>query len=191
MTFPIVEKSIETEKSDELHCVRLLLLLYPFSVSGKKSTSVDGITKLANLDFLLRYPTYFQRLLDLSVNPERKRDKFDANIKDNERDTVESKMIRFRYGPWDSRYRRWLAILTSKDLVRVFMLGNTIYISLTEHGNKVADTLSKNPYFLDTYFRCQIIYKAVGSKTGTWIKDHIYKTIPEIQKMTWGKEIGQ
>jgi len=165
MAFPIVEKSIETEKSEELHCARLLLLLYPFSVSGKKSTSVDEITKLANLDFLLRYPIYFQRFLDISVNPERKQDKFDANIKDYERDTVESKMIRFRYGPWDSRYRRWLAILTSKNLVSVFISGNTIYFSLTELGNKVADTLSKDPHFSDTYARCQIIYKAVGSKT--------------------------
>ena len=46
----------QIEDSDELHEARLLILLNAFS--GKDGQgSVDGLTQLAKLDFLLRYPT--------------------------------------------------------------------------------------------------------------------------------------
>lgn len=34
-----------------------------------------------------------------------------------EAETVESKMVRFRYGPWDARYRSWIGVLTAKGVI--------------------------------------------------------------------------
>ena len=43
------------------HQARLLVLVDAFTRSGGK---VDGLTKVAKLDFLLRYPTFLRRLAD-------------------------------------------------------------------------------------------------------------------------------
>lgn len=35
-------------------------------------------------------------------------------------------MIRFRYGPWDDRYRRWIGILVAKGLAETSLKGHTV-----------------------------------------------------------------
>ena len=84
------------------------------------------IAPLTKLDFLLRYPNCLQRALDA-----RDRDTTGASIQDYERTTIESKMVRFRYGPWDHRYRRWMALLVGKGLVRVDVEGRTVKLWLS------------------------------------------------------------
>ena len=70
-----------------------------------KAKAVKGITKLAKLDFLLRYPTCLERALHF-VNT--LRTPIRRKSQPRERTSIESKMIRFRYGRGDPRYRRWL-----------------------------------------------------------------------------------
>jgi len=50
------------ENNDTLHLGRLLVLLGAFSKSEEDST-IEGLTKLAKLDFLLRYPVYLEKAL--------------------------------------------------------------------------------------------------------------------------------
>ena len=47
------------DQKDDLHLARLLILVDAFEEADKPA--IEGITKLAKLDFLLRYPTYFER----------------------------------------------------------------------------------------------------------------------------------
>src|SRR6201989_1980833 len=125
MSLRLIRAVSETENLDDFHLGRLMVLLG--SADQRKATpetkakAVEGITKLAKLDFLLRYPTCLERALDhVNKNPH------DAEVQPRERTSIESKMIRFRYGPWDPRYRRWLGLLSARGLVRLSVGGNTI-----------------------------------------------------------------
>lgn len=185
MSLRIIDATIETEQSDQLHEARLLLLLR--HAANRGSGTIEGITKLAKVDFLLRYPLYFQRLVD-QLNQKRKR-KIQVPIQDYESDTVESKMIRFRYGPWDPRYRRWIGILVSKGLADTYLQGKTVHVKLTDRGVELANRIAESDDFRDLDERSKLIDKTVGSKSGTWLKDTIYKVVPELTGMQWGKEI--
>ena len=65
-----------------------------------------------------------------------------ANIQEFERTTIESRMVRFRYGPWDERYRRWIGLLIAKGLAHTFVRGRTIHVEITEKGKQVAEQLA-------------------------------------------------
>ena len=49
----------------EFHAARLLLLLSVCGVAGR----IDGLTKMAKLDFFARYPDFFLKLRVLPVRP--------------------------------------------------------------------------------------------------------------------------
>src|SRR5688572_12691214 len=78
---------------------RLLLLIDAFSHPGR---SLEGRTKLAKLDFFLRYPAYFSRALLARGGTRPTRAVLDAARQAaDEGDTIENRMVRYRYGPWD------------------------------------------------------------------------------------------
>ncbi len=185
MSLRIIDATIETEQSDHLHEARLLLLLRHAAKRGKGT--VEGITKLAKIDFMLRYPLYFQRLVD-QLNESRKR-KIRVPLREYESDTVESKMIRFRYGPWDPRYRRWIGILVAKGLADTYLQGKTVHIKLTNSGVELAKQVAETEDFRDLDERSKLVDKTIGSRSGTWLKDKIYEIVPELTGMKWGKKI--
>jgi len=182
MSFRIIRASIDAEKDDALHEARLLLLL--FHAGQRGDGSVDGITKLAKLDFLLRYPTYLERLLRRIRTrvPRVPMEAYEAH-------TVESKMIRFRYGPWDSRYRRWIGILVGRGLADTYLQGRTVHIRLSDTGKNVANALTSDADFSLFNERCELIARTVGSLSGTRLKDLVYGVVPELSGMAWGEEI--
>jgi len=82
MSLKMIYLAADIENSDEFHLSRLLLLL---QACGKKSNKpVDGIMKLAKLDFLLRYPNCLVRVLK-----ELKKDSLAESIGEEERNTIE------------------------------------------------------------------------------------------------------
>lgn len=182
MSLRIVESAVAAEQADALHEARLLILLN--QQASKGDGTVNGITKLAKMDFLLRYPLYFERLL----RETRKRPPT-VVMEPYERDTVESRMIRFRYGPWDRRYRRWIGLLVAKQLVDTFVKGRTVYVGLTDHGRQLAGVLANLKEFSNLNARSAQVSKAVGSMSGSALKDLIYKVVPELIGLGWGKEI--
>lgn len=98
-------------------------------------------------------------------------------------------MIRFRYGPWDTRYRRWLAIMAAKRLVVVSKEGRTIKVSPTERGLAVARQLTARPEFADLAHRADLVAYAVGKMSATALKRYVYQIAPEIVQMKWGDSI--
>lgn len=186
MSLSVLKAAAEAENADGLHLARLLVVLRSADKRGRKAPKpVEGITKLAKLDFLLRYPVYLERaLVALNKSPK------DAAVLPRERTTVETKMIRFRYGPWDGRYRRWLSLLSARGLVTLSLSGRKIEIGLTEHGRAVADQLASRPAFEDFAMRSAVVISAVGAMSATKLKDFVYEIVPEITDMKWGTEIG-
>lgn len=186
MSLSVLKAAADAENADSLHLARLLVLLRSADKRGKNQAKpVEGITKLAKLDFLLRYPLYLERaLLALGKPPE------SAAVLPRERTTVETKMIRFRYGPWDGRYRRWLSLLSARGLITLSMSGRKIEIGLTYAGRALADDLAVRPAFQDLAARSTVIMKAVGAMPATKLKEFVYQIVPEITGMKWGEEIA-
>jgi hypothetical protein len=177
------------ENNDDLHLCRLLVLLGSADAKKKtvetKSKAVEGITKLAKLDYLLRYPTSLERVLRrLDKNPDL------VGVLPRERTSIETKMIRFRYGPWDGRYRRWLGLLHARRLVTLGVKGNTVEIGLTDDGRRLAEQLRRDPQNQDLTRRSDITINAVGSMNATRLKNFVYETIPEIVDMKWGEQLA-
>lgn len=188
MSLRLVRAVAETENLDDLHLGRLLVLLG--SADARKTTestkvrAVEGITKLAKLDFLVRYPSCLERaLVALGKDPQA------AAVAPRERTSIESKMIRFRYGPWDGRYRRWLGLLAARELVTLGVEGNTVLIGLTARGREVADQFRGDPLFHDVAKRCDLTLKSVGAMSATQLKAFVYDVVPEVVDMKWGEEI--
>jgi len=182
MSLRLVKQAVNTELNDEFHLPRILMLLA--EADSRNSKTIEGIMKLAKLDFLLRYPNCLERLL---VFQNKRTDKL--KIQYYERTSIESKMIRFKYGPWDTRYRRWIGILVAKGLAITFKKGNTIHVGLTEKGKEITLILGDLQEFADFKIRSKLIYTSVGSMGSTKLKTLIYKLFPEITDMKWGREI--
>ena len=182
MALELVQALAKTEMDDHLHMARLLMLLDAHS--GRSNRPVEGITKLAKLDFLLRYPNCLERALVAKKKPTAP-----ACIQDFERTTIEAKMVRFRYGPWDHRYRRWIALLVAKGLLHAGVEGRTVKLWLTDTGHSTAQALGASPDLEDLAGRAALVAKTFGAMSGTALKDFVYATFPEITNMRWGDPI--
>jgi hypothetical protein len=173
----------ELEASDDLHIARLLILMNAFGTSAATG-KVEGLTKLAKLDFLLRYPPFLERaLIAVGANPEL------ANVMEHERRSVESSMIRFRYGPWDHRYRRLINIMVAKGLVRVELDRQPIVITLTQSGAHIAGSLSQMPAFSDVSARATVL-KRHFNFPATRLMRFVYDTFPELSSLSFGEDIA-
>jgi hypothetical protein len=181
---PLFEATIAIETSDAFHMSRLLLLIDAFS--GQDQTgAVQGITKLAKLDFLLRYPANLERALTArGVNAE------SAAVKEYERHNVESSMIRFRYGPWDFRYRRFLNLLVAKGLIHLHVSGRTVHVSATIQGHRVASEFSHAEEYADLISRVRLL-KTHCDLGGTNLMKFIYRTFPELANLRYGAKIDE
>ena len=178
----IFEAVLDLERNDEYHMARLLVLLRAFG-TAEGGGSIDGLTKLAKLDFLLRYPTYLERALE-----QRKRSTRDVEVQPHERRSVESRMIRFRYGPWDHRYRRFINTLVARGLAAVHMDGRKIVVSLSGRGAVVAETLAAEEAMYDHARRAALVQRNFDWR-GTRLMEFIYGTFPEIASLRYGEEI--
>jgi len=151
----------------EFHAARLLLLLSTCGVSGH----IDGLTKLAKLDFFARYPDFFEVA------------RGQAEGRTGPARTIESAMVRHHYGPWDKRYYHVLAHLEAKSLIQVGKEKNAYRISLTDLGRERAKRLAAQPSFDSLVARMKEIKKTFGARSGSSLKDMIYSI--------FDREVGQ
>lgn len=152
----------------EFHTARLILL---FKVCGVKGR-INGLTKMAKLDFFVRYPQFFNeacRALGL-----------ESQSKDI---PVESSMIRYHYGPWDNRYYHVLAFLESTRLLEVVKVNKTFTFILTVQGQAAAKQLAADPAYEPMVDQMRLVKKVFGDKAGSSLKKLIYTV--------FDKEVGQ
>ena len=171
------------ESSDLFHMSRLLLLINVFAGPSREG-SVEGLTKLAKLDFLLRYPSTLERALAA-----RDGKPGDAHVMDYERNNVEARMVRYKYGPWDFRYRRFINLLVAKGLVHVFVQGRTVHLSITEAGRQIAEQLERDGTFSSLQHRATLLKRHLDL-SATSLMHFIYKTFPEISNLAYGEAIN-
>ena len=161
----------------EFHAARLLLLV---AHAGGRSRRIEGRTKLAKLDFLIRYPAYLVEAARLLGE--------NAGISTVAR--PESPMIRYKFGPWDDRYYNIFAYLVAKDLIRIEATRKGDAFTLTERGKAAVDDLDGLEYdqIVD---RCRLAFKLFGQHNGTYIKDFIYRHFAQVIDRPLGARINE
>jgi hypothetical protein len=178
----IVEAVANLDGAPELHAARLLLLLNAFAGDNGEGV-VEGITKLAKLDFLLRYPVMLDRALKAKGRSAR-----EVQLEEHEQQSVESEMVRYRFGPWDHRYREFLNVLIAKGLATVSAQGRTIVIALTAAGRALADQAGKDRLF-EPYVRRSDLLKRHFDLSATHLMRFIYDTFPEVVTLSSNEAI--
>ena len=155
---------------------RLLVLISAFS--GQQE-GLQGRTKLAKLDFLLRYPEFLERaLLHRGVDAE------DAAEATSDRNPVEQRMVRFRYGPWDPSYFALLGSLIGRRLIEVIPYSRGLGYRATPDGQRLARELSLDPAWQQTKQRADLL-KRHFNLTGATLKTMVYDLFPEVTDAAW------
>ncbi|MEM1308303.1 MAG: hypothetical protein AAGF98_02180 [Cyanobacteria bacterium P01_H01_bin.153] len=142
-----------------------------------KLSRIDGLTKLAKLDFFVRYPQFFEKAAAA-----------DGEWVTAASSTIESSMVRHHYGPWDHRYYEILAYLRSRGLIQITKEGRTYRFKLTETGKERIKKLSKQPSFETLCSQMKLVKKQFGSKSGSTLKKLIYKIF---QQEVTQKSLGE
>jgi len=150
----------------EFHAARLLLLFRVCGISGR----IDGLTKMAKLDFFVRYPQFFDE-----VCHHLGKDDTAPTISRS----VESSMIRFHYGPWDSRYYHVLSYLEAKALIIVEQDGKMFRFKLTDIGKHIAKQTESSPAYANLVAHMTRVKKVLGGKAGSTLKDLVYEVFGE------------
>lgn len=158
---------------------RLLLLIAGFSHGSR---ALEGRTKLAKLDFLLRYPAYLRRALQI------RRPTAAAQVPLEEPADIEGRMVRYRYGPWDPTYYALLGRLVGKGLVEPVPFPRGIGYKTTDRGSEAAIQLAAEPAWKEIAARVGIL-KLHFNLAGTTLKDFIYEHFPEVTRATWGEPL--
>lgn len=171
------------------HAARLLLLVAltgkPQSRTGGRRPGIKGRTLLAKLDFFVRYPTYLREAAQVRGSAVTLAE---LGLEDGaELETVESRMVRYLYGPWDHLYYVTLAYLIGKGLLVVEIDRGTEVFRLTELGSTIVAALEGNPAFQDYTARARVAYRLFNSFSGSRLKDFIYQHFPEVV----GRGIGE
>jgi hypothetical protein len=143
------------------------------------SNRILGLTKLAKLDFFVRYPKFFERIAEYLGKPSES-----ATVQ------TESAMVRHHYGPWDKRYYQVLAYLEARGLISVLKSNHTFEFQLTPLGVETVAALSKQSINLDLIAQMKVVRKLLGRKNGSALKSLIYKVFDtEIRARKLGEAI--
>lgn len=157
----------------DAHTGRVLILLRHFGSAGDKP--LEGLTKLAKLDFLMRYPAFTDQLLrDVGAEWE-----LGTEPTESELLAVESRMVRYKYGPWDDRYYPVLGALVGLGLVAVHKNGRTLVMSLTELGVELAAAIAEQEDWQQVDRRASFLRRHFNV-TGSRLKKLIYTKLPKV-----------
>ena len=155
-----ISSPLPAEEIFELHAARLVLLLKHCGVK----TRIDGLTKLAKLDFFVRYPDFFSKAAQ-AIGTQLKAATASSD----------SSMVRYRYGPWDDRYYHLLSYLESTDLINIERVGKSYRVTLTPDGDAIATTISDDCSHASLVQHMKNVKKVMGSKGGTKLKNLVYE----------------
>lgn len=180
---------VSPNESLAYHAARLLILI---ERCGKPQNSlvnpgIEGRTLLAKLDFFLRYPNYLKIAAEI-LGKENIYQKA-LKVEDQTSQTVESKMVRYKYGPWDFTYYPVIAYLVGKKLIDIDMKSNTEIFRITGIGEEIVRQLLESGEYDDLVNRANAVYKLFNSYKGNRLKDFIYDNFPDVVQRKVGEMI--
>ena len=180
MTFPSSTDALVAAREDlAYHQMRVLLLVARVAATPGQQRKLDGLTKLAKLDFLVRYPALAPRVLS-ELDPQDHRLHL-SQSPEVDPTNVEAPMIRYKYGPWDDRYYPVIGALVGRGLLR-YATGRqgSVALTSTPAGRRLADQIADTAPWAEIADRCAAIAAASTGLTGAALKDRIYQHLPEL-----------
>ncbi|MGV9310345.1 hypothetical protein ACWDLG_43860 [Nonomuraea sp. NPDC003727] len=180
MAAPLPAAAVLAIRQESLyHEARVLILVCQFTQPGEP---FRGLTKLAKIDFLLRYPVMAERLLPAgAAGP-------GIAPTDDERQAVESRMIRYKYGPWDDRYYPILGALVGKRLATFARVDGSTEITLTDAGRDLGTALESTSPWAVVAERARFL-RSHFDLPGRDLKDLIYEQLPDVVALPLRSEI--
>lgn len=181
MTSTGMPPEIITEMVEDLayHQSRVLLLVLAVAREPGNAGKLDGLTKLAKLDFLVRYPALAPVVLDEleADTPELHLTRADISEPTN----VADPMTRYKYGPWDDKYYPVIGALVGRGLVK-YSAGRRGSVALvpTEAGRALAADLLGDPTWTEVGDQCAAVARASAGMSGSALKDRIYERLAEL-----------
>ena len=174
-TFDEIEQ-LQWELDDlAYHQARVLLLVTSVAAEPEHNRKLDGLTKLAKLDFFVRYPVLATVVLEsLSMD-----DRMHLSLEDRVNPTtVQDPMTRYKYGPWDDRYYPVIGALVARGLLK-YGKGRRGSVSLipTDAGNALAAELAADVVWSEVADRCGAVAAASRGMTGNALKELIYERL--------------
>ena len=165
---------------------RLLLLIDAFSRSSRGPRTLEGRVKLAKLDFLLRYPRHLATVLAERGNgtPAARADLVDQDS------PLESRMMRYRYGPWDPSHFAILGALVGRGLIEVIpsATSHALGYRTTASGAALVEDLLTDGAFEELQERIVLLRRYLDL-TGENLKKILYD-LPEVADATWHQELS-
>lgn len=165
---------------------RLLLLIDAFSRSSRGPRTLEGRVKLAKLDFLLRYPRHLATVLAERGNstPAARADLIDQDS------PLESRMMRYRYGPWDPSHFAILGALVGRRLIEVVPAATSQALGYrtTPSGAALVEDLLTDGAFDELQERIVLLRRHLDL-TGENLKKILYD-LPEVADATWHQELA-
>lgn len=163
---------------------RILLLIDGFSRKTTGPRTLEGRVKLAKLDFLLRYPKHLATLLSRRGIREAERQELERQDA-----PLESRMMRYRYGPWDPSYFAVLGSLVGRGLIDVVPAQgtNALGYRATATGEALAETFKEDGGFDELISRITLLRRHLDL-TGETLKKLLYE-LPEVADATWNDEV--
>lgn len=158
--------NLTSDEIIEFHAARILLLIALCGTKSKGSEghTIEGLTKLAKLDFFVRYPSFFNKIADYL----KKKNHIDS-------EEVESKMIRFHYGPWDKRYYQVLPYLEARGIIKIEKQDKQFIFSLTNLGENLANQIRDKTEFQGIVSKMKVVGKTFRKNSGNTLKNLIYE----------------
>ncbi|GAA3249262.1 hypothetical protein GCM10020216_081250 [Nonomuraea helvata] len=160
-------------KELDYHVARVLLLVVSFT--KPRGGGIDGLTKLAKLDFLIRYPVMLERLA-FELDPTM--DLRGSSPTDAERLAVESRMVRYKFGPWDDNYYPIVGALIGMGLIQTVPGRGRIAVRATPAGAKLSESLARDKNWRIVALRCRLTARHFDM-SGNSLKELIYASLPE------------
>jgi hypothetical protein len=104
-----------------------------------------------------------------------------------ERLAVESRMTRYKYGPWDQRYYSILGSLAARGLI-IYSGSARAEFRATPQGAAAAASLAATPEWAVVDSRIKLL-KRHFNKSGSALKNLIYDRLPDAVDRPWRTEI--
>ncbi len=183
-------RNLHQGENTPYHVARLLILIGECGTpqnSQTKLPSIKGRTLLAKLDFFMRYPKYLKKAG--SIFGKEFTDSQLGIYSADEVNTVESRMIRYLYGPWDDIYYVALAYMIGKGLIEPIKPSKVDSFKITLYGKTLLHMLKDDKVFDDLFARGKTIYHLFNSYSGSRLKDFIYTYFTDVVNHDIGEVI--
>lgn len=168
------DDAIIRQRDIEHQQLRILILISEVASIPGNASKLDGLTKLAKLDFLTRYPAAQPLVADV----------LDGFVSERNRVihlSPDLPMMRYKFGPWDDRYYPVLGALVGRGLAS-YAKGRRggVAISLSPQGRKLIKTLRQDSRWSAVFDSYHSVASQFGLETGNRLKEAIYTALPAV-----------